>query len=72
MSFFEKVKNWFSGNTAPTTPSIDVPDIASDSGTQKILGTAPEPEGQTMAGGRRHRTRRHRKAKKTHKRRKHH
>lgn len=71
MDFLEKAKNWVSGLTQTATQPIadTVPDIATDSGSQQTLGTAPEAPGTTMAGGRRVKTRRHRKGKKTHKRR---
>jgi len=74
MSFFKKVSDWFSGNTQTAVQPLNTvaPDIATDSGATKMLGTEKEPAGYTMAGGRRVKTRRHRKSKKTHKRRRHH
>ena len=71
MDFLEKAKNWVSGLTQTATQPIadTVPSVATDSGSQQSLGTAPEAPGTTMAGGRRVKTRRHRKGKKTHKRR---
>lgn len=71
MDFLEKAKNWVSGLTqAGTQPIADtMPTVATDSGAQQALGTQPEAPGTTMAGGKRVKTRRHRKGKKTHKRR---
>jgi hypothetical protein len=71
MDFFGKVKNWFTGTVSDATQPIAdaVPSVATDSGSQQMLGTAPEAPGTTMTGGRRHKTRRSRKSKKTHKRR---
>jgi acyl-CoA reductase-like NAD-dependent aldehyde dehydrogenase len=57
------------GTAQPAADSVDMGPLVDDSQAQKALGTAPEAPGTTMTGGkRRHRTRRHRKAKKTHKR----
>lgn len=75
MDFFtnlsSKISNAVSGITSDATEPIanTVPAVATDSGAQKTLGTAPEAPGTTMTGGRRVKTRRHRKSKKTHKRR---
>lgn len=70
MDFIEKAKNWLSGKTQDATQPIAdaVPTAATDSGAQQALGTPSEPSGYTMGGGRRVKTRRHRKGKKTHKR----
>lgn len=75
MDFFtnlsSKISNAVSGITSDATEPIanTVPAVATDSGAQKTLGTAPEAPGTTMTGGRRVKTRRVRKGKKTHKRR---
>ena len=71
MNFLEKAKNWFSGITSDATEPIAnaVPSVATDSGAQETFGTAPEPPNTTMGGGRRVKTRRSRRSKKTHKRR---
>jgi hypothetical protein len=75
MQFFDNILNkatsLVSGTASDATAPIanTVPSVATDSGAQKTLGTAPEAPGTTMAGGRRVKTRRSRKGKKTHKRR---
>lgn len=75
MDFFRnigaKLSNAISGTTSVATQPLadSVPAVATDSGAQKTFGTAPEAPGTTMTGGRRVKTRRNRKGKKTHKRR---
>ena len=75
MSFFtdlwQKATNAASStmNMFSQPVSNAVPTVATTEGAQQTLGTAPEAPGTTMAGGRRVKTRRHSKNKKTHKRR---
>lgn len=47
--------------------NVAAPSVATDSGSQQMLGTAREKKGRTMTGGRRL-TRRRKSHKKTHKR----
>ena len=58
------------GKTQPAVNEVGMGPLTDDSQAQRALGTAPEASGTTMTGGKRrhHRTRRHRKGKKTHKR----
>ena len=73
MDFFKnigaKLSNVISGTASDVTEPIanTAPAIATDSGSQQMLGTSREKKGFTMAGGRRVKTRRSRKSKKTHK-----
>jgi hypothetical protein len=75
MNFFtdlwQKATNAVSGTMSTVTQPLSstVPSVATDSGSQQTLGTAPEAPGTTLAGGRRHKTRRGGKSKKTHRRR---
>lgn len=68
---WQKATNAVSGTMSTITQPLasTVPSVATDSGSQQTLGTAPEAPGTTMAGGRRVKTRRNHKNKKTHKRR---
>ena len=68
MGLFDDVKNWFSGNTPVQPLNTVAPEITTTEGATKTFGTAPEPNGYNVSGGRRHRTRRHKKSKKTSKR----
>lgn len=52
-------------DTAVKPLNVAAPNLTTTGGATKTFGTAPEKGGYTMAGGRRHRTRRN---KKTHKR----
>jgi hypothetical protein len=57
------------GTAQPAADDLGMGSLTDDSQAQQALGTASEAPGTTMTGGkRRHRTRRHRKGKKTHKR----
>jgi hypothetical protein len=69
MGIYDSIKNWFAGTAQTTVQPVanSVPTLATDSGSQQMLGTAREKKGHTMAGGRRA-TRRHRSSKKTSKR----
>lgn len=55
-------------NTAVQPLNVAAPNLTTTGGATKTFGTAPEKTGYTMAGGKRHRTRRVSKHKKTHKR----
>lgn len=55
-------------DTAVKPLNTMAPNLTTTQGGVKTFGTAPEKGGYTMAGGRRHRTRRNNKHKKTHKR----
>lgn len=70
MDWLSKAKNWLTGTASDATQPLasSVPSVATDSGAQKMFGTAPEAPGTTLTGGRRSKTRRGRKGKKTHKR----
>ena len=57
------------GTAQPAVDNVGMGPLTDDSQAQRALGTASEASGTTITGGkRRHRTRRHRKGKKTHKR----
>jgi hypothetical protein len=68
----EHVKSKLTSAASPVTNAVQttLPDIATDKGAQKLLGTAPEDDSMTMSGGRKHRRthRRHRR-RHTHRRR---
>ena len=80
MSFLDNLKSGFDsavskvrGAISPAAEPVStaLPSVASDKGSEKMLGTAPEAPGTTVTGGRRRKTRRGGKRRKTHRRRKH-
>jgi len=80
MSFLDSIKNGFNsavssvrGAISPAAQPVSnaLPSVATDDGSKKLLGTAPEAPGTTVTGGRRRKTRRGGKRRKTHRRRKH-
>ena len=61
-----KVRDTISPAAEPVNTAL--PSVATDSGSQKMLGTAPEAPGTTVTGGRRRKTRRGGRRRKTHRR----
>lgn len=79
MSFLESIKTGFNTAVSKVRDTISpaaapvssaLPSVATDKGSEKMLGTAPEAPGTTVTGGRRRKTRRGGKRRKTHRRRK--
>jgi hypothetical protein len=69
-SLYTRAKEAITGTVqTPVTDTVKntgLAPVATDSGAQKMLGTAPESSGTTMTGGKKPRkTRRARKSKKT-------
>jgi hypothetical protein len=69
MNFLRRLVGYPEDNSA--TLNTTLPSVATTAGAKKMLGTAPEKKGHTMAGGKRM-TYRRKSHKKTHRRRKHH
>jgi hypothetical protein len=68
----EHVKSKITTAMSPVTSAVQttLPDVATDKGAQKLLGTAPEDDNMTMSGGRkRRRTHRRHRRRHTHRRR---
>jgi len=64
-SQYEKLKTAVAGPAQKVADALPLPSVATEK-APSALGTAPEPIGKTVTGGRRHRrTRRHRAGRKS-------
>lgn len=67
MDWFKGLISKFQGTAQSAADAMPLPSVAT-SDAPKALGLPPEPAGQTVTGGRRHKTRRTKTKKRLHKR----